>query len=309
LIASENDYYPFGMVMPGRNFSSDQYRFGFNGVEKVNEVSGLGNHYEFKYREYDPRIGKFWSVDPLFKDYPWNSTYAFAENRVVDGKDLEGLEYSNASNKSGTYGPLTDKRASETGATLEPGFKSESEINSDNEQKHKSEVLPHASDFQSQHNIKAQNPGTIKPPDLSPDQQMAKQFGQGFLDGTANELLGLGITKLIKPFFNGSTELFRAVSQAELDDIAVNGLRVMPGGYETGKLFATSAEDAAKFGAQNFKYDGIANTVIKVKVANSVMKDAFKFTADGMKAVSLPTDALKQVKVMPLDYSPLQFFK
>lgn len=36
---------------------------------------------------------RFLSVDPLFKDYPWNSPYAFAENRVVDGIDLEGLEY------------------------------------------------------------------------------------------------------------------------------------------------------------------------------------------------------------------------
>jgi RHS repeat-associated protein len=70
------------------------YRYGFNGVEKVNEVAGEGNHYEFKYREYDPRIAKFWSVDPLADEYPWNSTYAFAENRVIDGKDLEGLEWA-----------------------------------------------------------------------------------------------------------------------------------------------------------------------------------------------------------------------
>lgn len=34
------------------------------------------------------------SVDPLAKEYPWNSTYAFAENRVIDGLDLEGLEYA-----------------------------------------------------------------------------------------------------------------------------------------------------------------------------------------------------------------------
>src|SRR5690606_30139980 len=33
------------------------YRFGYNGVEKTNEVAGIGNHYEFKFREYDPRIG------------------------------------------------------------------------------------------------------------------------------------------------------------------------------------------------------------------------------------------------------------
>ncbi|MEM0942295.1 MAG: Tox-REase-5 domain-containing protein, partial [Bacteroidota bacterium] len=32
-------------------------------------------------------------IDPLASDYVHNSTYAFAENRVVDGIDLEGLEY------------------------------------------------------------------------------------------------------------------------------------------------------------------------------------------------------------------------
>lgn len=36
-------------------------------------------------------------MDPLFKDYPWNSSYAFAENRVIDGVDLEGREFKSAS--------------------------------------------------------------------------------------------------------------------------------------------------------------------------------------------------------------------
>jgi RHS repeat-associated protein len=71
----------------------EYYGFGFNGQEKTDEVSGVGNHLDFKYRGYDPQTGRFWSVDPLFKNYPWNSTYAFAENRVIDGIDLEGLEH------------------------------------------------------------------------------------------------------------------------------------------------------------------------------------------------------------------------
>jgi len=43
-------------------------------------------------RIYDPRIGRFLSVDPLFKDYPWNSTYAYAENEPISNIDLDGLE-------------------------------------------------------------------------------------------------------------------------------------------------------------------------------------------------------------------------
>ena len=93
-IVSSTDYYSFGMPMPGRSFSSNQYRYSFNAVEQDNEISGAGNSLNFKFRMYDPRLGRFKSVDPLFRDYPWNSTYAFAENRVIDGIDLEGLEYA-----------------------------------------------------------------------------------------------------------------------------------------------------------------------------------------------------------------------
>ena len=42
---------------------------------------------------YDSRIGRFFAVDPLAAKYPHNSTYAFCENRVIDGVELEGLEW------------------------------------------------------------------------------------------------------------------------------------------------------------------------------------------------------------------------
>ena len=32
------NYYPFGMEMPGRKFSSTDYRYGFNGMEKDDEL-------------------------------------------------------------------------------------------------------------------------------------------------------------------------------------------------------------------------------------------------------------------------------
>jgi len=41
---------------------------------------------------HDPRIGRFFAVDPLTSKYPWNSPYAFSENRVIDAVELEGLE-------------------------------------------------------------------------------------------------------------------------------------------------------------------------------------------------------------------------
>ncbi|MFW5983344.1 MAG: hypothetical protein ACOCQ4_02495 [bacterium] len=100
MIASSTTYYPFGM--PLKSLALQAYRFGFQGQacpersrwKKDPEWTGQqGSHLAFKYRIHDARIGRFLSIDPLTKDYPWNSPYAFSENRVIDGIDLEGLEY------------------------------------------------------------------------------------------------------------------------------------------------------------------------------------------------------------------------
>ncbi len=70
------------------------YRYGFQGQERDDEVKGAGNSYNYKYRMHDPRLGRFFAVDPLYTKYPWNSNYAFSENRVIDMIELEGLESS-----------------------------------------------------------------------------------------------------------------------------------------------------------------------------------------------------------------------
>lgn len=89
-----SDYYPFGMQMPGREFSEEGYRYGFQGQETDKEW--LGGAVSFKYRVHDARIGRFLSLDPLAPDYPHNSPYAFAENKVISHFELEGLEGVNA---------------------------------------------------------------------------------------------------------------------------------------------------------------------------------------------------------------------
>jgi hypothetical protein len=98
---------------------TQKYRFGFNNQEQETE---LGEFYSFEYaddcrvlkkplqcrasttfypivnwvnrrdRVHDARLGRFLSVDPLAPEYPWNSTYAFAEDQVIWAKDLEGKE-------------------------------------------------------------------------------------------------------------------------------------------------------------------------------------------------------------------------
>ncbi len=81
------------MQMPGRNYSSTNYRYGFNGKESDNDVSGGGNQYDYGFRIYNPRLGRFLSVDPLTNKYPELTPYQFASNSPIDGVDLDGLEY------------------------------------------------------------------------------------------------------------------------------------------------------------------------------------------------------------------------
>jgi hypothetical protein len=89
------DYFTFGMGIKDREWSNSSfgYRFGFQGQESENDVSGnKGGHSNYKYRMSDNRLGRFFAVDPLAPKYPWNSPYAFSENRVTNAVELEGLE-------------------------------------------------------------------------------------------------------------------------------------------------------------------------------------------------------------------------
>lgn len=91
-ILSATDYYAFGAPMPGRQFNNGSYRYGFNGKENDNEVKGNGNQQNYGMRIYDPRLGRFLSVDPLTGDYPWLTPYQFAANTPIVAIDLDGLE-------------------------------------------------------------------------------------------------------------------------------------------------------------------------------------------------------------------------
>jgi len=68
------------------------YRYGFNGKEMDNEVKGNGAQYDYGFRIYDPRLGRFLSVDPLTASYPWYTPYQFAGNQPINAIDLDGLE-------------------------------------------------------------------------------------------------------------------------------------------------------------------------------------------------------------------------
>jgi RHS repeat-associated protein len=79
--------------MPGRNFMGMEYRFGFNGMEKDDEISGSGNHYTTEFRGYDPRLGRWLSTDPIV--HPMYSPYSAFDNNPIYYIDPSGADSEN----------------------------------------------------------------------------------------------------------------------------------------------------------------------------------------------------------------------
>lgn len=62
----------------------DGYRYAFNGMERDDEVKGVGNSYDFGARIYDPRIGRWLAKDPRMAKQPaWSPYKAFLDNPIV----------------------------------------------------------------------------------------------------------------------------------------------------------------------------------------------------------------------------------
>lgn len=127
VIVQQSDYYPFGMIhLPQATTTSDN-RHLYNSKELQNNLLGGVNLdiYDYNYRFYNPQIARFNSIDRLASDYPYKSPYDYAENRPVNGIDLDGLEWVNATGKG--QGPVTEEYAKKKRFQLLPGFKTESQ--------------------------------------------------------------------------------------------------------------------------------------------------------------------------------------
>ena len=80
------------MLVPNRHGSTDDYRYGFQGQEMDNEIKGEGNSLNYTFRMHDPRVGRFFAVDPLTSSYPHYTPYSFSGNKVIAFIELEGME-------------------------------------------------------------------------------------------------------------------------------------------------------------------------------------------------------------------------
>ncbi len=84
-LASASDYYPFGMVMPERNYSFSDQEHGFQGAYARRDHD---THWdEFLLRNYDSRIGQFISVDPYLQ---YASPFVAMGNNPINVVDPTG---------------------------------------------------------------------------------------------------------------------------------------------------------------------------------------------------------------------------
>jgi RHS repeat-associated protein len=121
-VLDAQDYAPFGMVMPGRKFSANiiygganapqRYRYGFNGMERDDDVNGQGNAYTAMFWEYDPRIGRRWNVDPIVKF--WESPYACFGNNPIIYTDPLGLDKKKGKKDDSKVGDVKQDKKNNT---------------------------------------------------------------------------------------------------------------------------------------------------------------------------------------------------
>jgi RHS repeat-associated protein len=97
-VVQEDEYYAFGLRSPLYDLSNRNVNL-YNGKELQ---ADLQNQYDYGARFYDPVIGRFTGMDRLSDSYPYKSPYDYAENRPINGIDLDGLEWVSMIDGSGS---------------------------------------------------------------------------------------------------------------------------------------------------------------------------------------------------------------
>jgi|APGre2960657404_1045060.scaffolds.fasta_scaffold10663_3 RHS repeat-associated protein len=97
------DYSPFGAALDGRTIEGDFYRRAFNGMEKDDELKGKGNSYTTEFRQYDPRLGKWLTIDPETRSFPWSSPYVSMSNNPISRIDPLGNSDGHYVDEDGNY--------------------------------------------------------------------------------------------------------------------------------------------------------------------------------------------------------------
>jgi len=85
----EDEYYSFGLRIPGGYNFSNNNRYLYNGKEIQTDLS---NQYDYGARFYDPAIARWTSVDPLAEKYTGISPYNYVTNNPIRRIDPNGKD-------------------------------------------------------------------------------------------------------------------------------------------------------------------------------------------------------------------------
>ncbi|MCO6466732.1 MAG: RHS repeat protein [Bradyrhizobiaceae bacterium] len=92
-VYSSTDYYPYGMQLSERTYSSSEdYRYGYGRYEKDEEIAKHGNYLSFEDYGYDPLAARRWSPDREEKKFAWISCYAPFNGNPMYWTDKTGKE-------------------------------------------------------------------------------------------------------------------------------------------------------------------------------------------------------------------------
>jgi RHS repeat-associated protein len=96
IIQEENNYYAFGLKQYGynniNNSSNAGLKYKYNGKEFQDEM-GI-NLYDYGWRNYDPALGRWMSIDNMSEKYLSTSPYHYAGNNPVVYLDIDGNEFT-----------------------------------------------------------------------------------------------------------------------------------------------------------------------------------------------------------------------
>jgi|GEM_PF-1119604 len=108
-----SNMYPYGKSY-GTNAiynAAEDYRYGFNGMEKEKNMDASGDITDFGARVFDANFPMFLSPDPLKSEFSNQSVYVFAGNNPIKYIDINGLAryYSYAGEYMGSDGQNDNK--------------------------------------------------------------------------------------------------------------------------------------------------------------------------------------------------------
>lgn len=223
-IKEENNYYPFGLKHKGYNGNQigRDHKYGFQEQEE-NEELGL-NWHSYKYRNYDASTARFFNIDPLTEDYMDWGPYVFSGNRVIDARELEGLEPHTvhktldgaAKNFAEQYNGISIRASREIGTLFY------SKIESDG-----STVYSYTIPFMG-------GGGLVKPRDAEAIPTDAENVGTGHTHGSDGNIETLGVINWERTGDNypseGGGDLDRSDSEAKNNPAHIADYTVTPNG-------------------------------------------------------------------------------